>query len=94
MKDGQLLKESLEDYSTSQYKVTVSDSEKAKEILSDKMFDYKVVEQSILFEETTVALQTMINILNENELQINKVENYKVGAERRYMELFESELSK
>ncbi|AWE09146.1 ABC transporter ATP-binding protein [Lysinibacillus sp. 2017] len=92
MKDGQLLKESLENYSTSHYKLTVSNIEKAKEILSDQTFDYTVEDQSILFEETKVVLQAIIDALNQNEIQINKIENYKIGAERRYMELFESEL--
>ena len=92
MKDGQLLKESLEDYSTSHYKLTVSDIEKAKEVLSDQTFDYTVEDQSILFEDTKIVLQTIINALSQNEIQISKIENYKIGAERRYMELYESEL--
>lgn len=92
MKDGQLLKESLEDYSTNHYKLTVSDSKKAQEILTEQAFDYTVVDEAILFEETKAVLQTIINVLNQNDIQINKIENYKIGAERRYMELFESEL--
>ena len=49
-------------------------------------------DQSILFEDTKIVLQTIINALSQNEIQISKIENYKIGAERRYMELYESEL--
>ena len=47
-----------------------------------------------MFDETEVALQTMIDFLNQNEIHIDKIENFKFGAEHRYMELFESEMAK
>ena len=72
MKDGQLLKESLEAYSISHYKVTVSNIQKATAALAGDSMEYAVKDQ--------------------NEIQINKIENFIMGAERRYMELFEREL--
>jgi ABC-2 type transport system ATP-binding protein len=94
MKDGVLLKESLGDYSTSRYKLTVSDFHKAKEILSEQKVNISFEDSTILFEETEVTLQSVINSLNINGMEINKIENYKIGAEKRYMELFESEMAK
>ncbi|MEK4630417.1 ABC transporter ATP-binding protein [Solibacillus sp. FSL R7-0682] len=94
MKDGVLLKESLEDYSTSRYKLTVSDFEKAKEVLAGQDVNISFDDATILFEETEVSLQSVIHSLNINGMEINKIENYKIGAEKRYMELFESELAR
>lgn len=92
MKDGQLLKESLEAYSISHYKVTVSNIQKATAALAGDSMEYAVKDQAILFDETKIPLQTLIDLLNQNEIQINKIENFIMGAERRYMELFEREL--
>ena len=94
MKDGQLLSEALEDYSANYYKMNVSNIQKATSVLSGNSFSYTVKDQTILFNETEVTLQTMIDFLNQNEIQIDKIENYKLGAERRYMELFEGEVAK
>ena len=94
MKDGQLFKESTEDYSANYYKMNVSNIQKATSILSGNSFSYTIKDQTILFNETDVTLQTMIDFLNQNEIQIDKIENYKLGAEQRYMELFESEGAK
>lgn len=94
MKDGQLLSEALEDYSANYYKMNVSNIQKATSVLSGNSFSYTVKDQTILFTESEVTLQTMIDFLNQNEIQIDKIENYKLGAERRYMELFEGEVAK
>jgi ABC-2 type transport system ATP-binding protein len=92
MKGGQLLKESLEDYSTSHYKITVSNIQKATSALSGNLLEYAVKDQTVLFDEAKIALETMIDLLYQNEVQINKIENFNIGAEQRYMELFESEM--
>ena len=94
MKDGALLKESLHDFSANQYYLTVSDLEKAKEILEEQEISFTVNEQNQLgFEETDVTLQTFIDQLNANAITIENIENKKVGAERRYQELFAGEIS-
>lgn len=92
IKNGQLIKESLEEYSTNHYKMTVSNIQKATAALSGNSFEYAVKDQAILFDETKIALPSIIDLLYQNEVQINKIENFKMGAERRYLDLFESEL--
>lgn len=94
MKDGALLKESLHDFSANQYYLTVSDLEKAKEILEEQEISFTVNEQNQLgFEETDVTLQTFIDQFNKNTITIENIENQKVGAEKRYQELFAGEIS-
>lgn len=94
IKDGVLLKESLEDLSLNQYDVTVSNFEKAKGILQEQSLAFELTEHNTFsFDENEVPFQTFIDLLNKNGVQIYKVENAKIGAKRRYIELFESELS-
>lgn len=94
MKDGQLLKESLQDYATERYLLTVSDVEKAISVLSEQLYEYTLEGQSIVFDETKKSLQSIITLLNQQDVQIDKIDNYKLGPERRYMELYESEVSR
>ncbi|MFS0674673.1 ABC transporter ATP-binding protein [Ornithinibacillus sp. 179-J 7C1 HS] len=94
MKDGALLKESLQDFATKKYLITVDDVEKAKTILNEQKVLFTVNEQNQLeFEENEVDIQTFINQLYEHNIAIQDIENQKVGAEKRYRELFEQELS-
>lgn len=94
MKDGALLKESLQDFAANQYYITVNDLEKAKEILKEQGISFTVTEKKQLgFEETDVTLQKFIDQLNKNAITIENIENQKVGAEKRYQELFAGEIS-
>lgn len=94
MKEGALLKESLQDFATKKYLITVDDVEKAKTILNEQKVLFTVNEQNQLeFEENEVDIQTFINQLYEHNIAIQDIENQKVGAEKRYRELFEQELS-
>lgn len=93
MKDGALLKESLQDFSINQYHLTVNDLIKANDILREQKIPFSVTDQNkLIFEESDVSLQTFINQLNQNDIKIEKIENLKVGAEKRYQELFEGNL--
>lgn len=94
MKDGALLKESLQDFSANQYFVKVDELEKAKEQLSEHHISFEVNDQAqIIFTETEVSLQTFIDTMNKNNIIIANIENKKIGAERRYQELFAKEIS-
>lgn len=94
MKDGALLKESLKDISSKRYLVTVSDIEKAKKGLNERNISFSITDQLQLgFEETDIDLQSFIDSLNNNDVAITDIEVQKVGAEKRYRELFEEELS-
>ncbi|WP_010094069.1 ABC transporter ATP-binding protein [Ornithinibacillus scapharcae] len=94
MKDGALLKESLQDFSTKNYIMTVNNPEKAKKILSEQKIPFTINNQNQLeLEEKMIEIQTVINHLNQNDITIQDIENQKIGAERRYRELFEQELS-
>lgn len=92
MKDGALLKESLQDFSANQYFLTVDNPDKAQMILKEKEIPFIVNDKEELgFLETEVALQTFIDQMNANEITIIKIENKKIGAEKRYQELFAGE---
>jgi ABC-2 type transport system ATP-binding protein len=94
LKDGTLLKESLEDFSVNKYHVSVDEPKEAKEILKNEQVPFEeTTEGHFTFDETKVSLQTFIEHLNGNGIDILSIENRKVGAERRYRELFEGEES-
>lgn len=94
MKDGALLKESLKDFSTKRYLLTVNDIEKARDILTEQDVPFTMnKENQIGFDETDVDIQTIIKQLIDNDITIRDIDNQKIGAEKRYRELFEQELS-
>ncbi|MFD2043269.1 ABC transporter ATP-binding protein [Ornithinibacillus salinisoli] len=94
MKDGSLLKESLQDFATKRYHIQVSELEKAIGMLKEQNIPFIETQEGLLgFEETEVDLQTFINLMNENDIMIKAIEDQKIGAEKRYRELFEEELS-
>lgn len=94
MKNGALLKESLQDISSKKYLITINDIEKAKKVLNEKNIPFTVTgEYQVGFEETDISLQSFIDSLNDNDISIRDIEAQKVGAEKRYRELFEEELS-
>lgn len=90
MKDGGLLKESLEDFSVNEYHISVDSPDKAEGILKEKQLPFiRTEENNLSFQETDIPLQTFIDYLNDNYIEIVTIENRKVGAEKRYRELFE-----
>lgn len=93
MKDGKILEESLEDFNVPHYTVTVSEPEKANAVFTAACLHVEQSGNRLIFSENKIPLQRAIDALNQNEIEILHIENKKIGAERRYMELFESELS-
>lgn len=90
MKDGALLKESLEALTVTNYELTVSEPEKAREIMEKGGFPFTMNERGHLnFKEGDVPLQTVIDALYRNNIEIAYIDNHKAGAEKRYRELFE-----
>ncbi|KGR88508.1 ABC transporter ATP-binding protein [Lysinibacillus odysseyi] len=92
MKDGEILEESLADLNIPHYSLTVSDTAKAMEHFTLAGLPVGLEHGDLTFSETSYPLQTAIDICNQNGIQIHQIENRKIGAEKRYMELFESEL--
>lgn len=90
MKDGEVLEESLEDFVAKEYYIRVHDLEKAKQQLTDQEITFSIYDQEqIRFVDTDVAIQTVIDPLNEENITITDIEHERIGAERRYKELFE-----
>lgn len=90
MKDGAILKESLEELAEKQYFISVNDVKKGEEVLSGQNLSYTVNnQQQIVIEEANVSIQTAIEQLNGNNVKITAIENERIGAERRYLELYE-----
>lgn len=92
MKDGALLKESLKDYFMKEYVITVDNLEYAKKILRDKNIPFVTKGKHQLgINETSIEVQGFIDHLNKNGIVIKDIEIEKIGAEKRYRELFEQE---
>ena len=92
MKDGRILEESLTNLNIPHYSLFVSNTEQALQHLTTYAEDIQLQEGVLTFSEATLPLQKAIELLYKNDIQIMKIENKKIGAEKRYMELFESEL--
>ncbi|MGN7410281.1 ABC transporter ATP-binding protein [Sporosarcina sp. SAFN-010] len=92
MKDGTLLKESLQDISRSEYTITVDEPEKVATVLEQAEILFRRNEGGqIEFVETDAPLQLLLDQLKAGGLNIVRIENRKIGAERRYQELFTEE---
>lgn len=94
MKDGILLKESARNFAVNHYFFTVSETGRAKELLAAEKLPVTFNPKGqITFEETDVPLQSVIDTLNKHQITIEKMENERIGAEKRYRELFEGNMS-
>ena len=92
MKDGKILEESLTDLNIPHYTLVVSDPGQANEQFIAAGLNVECQGNLLTFSETMLPLQRAIEILYQNGIQIQHIENKKIGAEKRYMELFEGEL--
>ena len=92
MKDGRILEESLTELNIPYYSLHVSNPEQALQHLTSVSENVQLQDGVLTFSEATLPFQKAIDVLYQNNIQISKVENQKIGAEKRYMELFESEL--
>ena len=94
MKNGTLLKESLENFATNQYIVRVNKPEHAIKALTERNLVYQITDNHELkFEESYQSLHTVLETLYASQIQVLEIQNERVGAERRYLELFESEIT-
>lgn len=94
MKDGQILQESLRDYTMKEYYLTVNDVEKAKRVLREHEINFHMTEEGqIVFQDKEVSAQQVILHLNGQDVFIEDLEVNRIGAEKRYLELFEGNVS-
>jgi len=94
MKNGALLKESLDDFATNNYTLRVNQPVMAQQVLNERGLYFQMTDfESVSFEETIQPLHIVLETLYNHQIQVLSVQNERVGAERRYRELFESELS-
>ena len=92
MKNGTLLKESIEDFATNQYILSVDKTEQARLALTEHGLSYQMTDNhKLTFEEINQSLHTVLETLYKHQIQVLEIQNERVGAERRYLELFESE---
>ena len=92
MKNGTLLKESLEDFATNQYIIQVDKPEQARTALTESRIIFRMTDaHELTFEESKQSLNEVLETLHNHQIQILQIQNVRIGAERRYLELFESE---
>ena len=90
LKDGEILKESLSNLNSRHYTVTVTDSDKVQNILKEHNYDFTIANKNqVSFSEQSIDLPTFINLMNQNDIAIQDIDKQKLGAEKRYQELFE-----
>lgn len=92
MKDGKILEESLTDLNIPHYTLMVSDLKKANELFVAAGVHAEQEGDGLTFSEAALPLQKAIEVLYQSDIQIHHIDNKKLGAEKRYMELFGSEL--
>ncbi|MGB3260403.1 MAG: ABC transporter ATP-binding protein, partial [Paenisporosarcina sp.] len=92
MKNGTLLKESLEDFATNQYIIQVDKPELARTALTECSIIFQMTDaHELTIEESKQSLNQVLETLYTHQIQILQIQNVRIGAERRYLELFESE---
>lgn len=90
LKDGEILEESLSNLNSRHYTVTVTDSDKVQNILKEHNYDFTIANNNqVSFSEQSIDLPTFINLMNQNDIAIQDIDKQKLGAEKRYQELFE-----
>ncbi|QKS69918.1 ABC transporter ATP-binding protein [Paenalkalicoccus suaedae] len=89
MKDGVLLKESADQFAINEYAIYVDQPHAAKSAL-EEMEHVRVKDGVIHFDESTVALARVLDTVSQQGLTITRIENERIGAEKRYRELFET----
>lgn len=90
LKDGEILKESLSNLNSRHYTVTVTDTDKVQDILKEHNYDFTIANKNqVSFSEQSIDLPTFINLMNQNDIAIQDIDKQKLGAEKRYQELFE-----
>ncbi|WP_306978311.1 ABC transporter ATP-binding protein [Alkalibacillus salilacus] len=89
LKDGELLKESIEDLAAEYYFISVQDMSKAKEALNSFHHQTMTFEQdSIQVKSNDVDLHSVLQRLVEFEVNILDIKKRKTGAKIRYQELY------
>ncbi|MGB5945916.1 hypothetical protein [Paenisporosarcina sp.] len=67
---------------------------KARSALTERGLSYQMTDtHKLTFEEINQSLHTVLETLYAHQIQVLEIQNERVGAERRYLELFESEQS-
>lgn len=95
MKDGQILEESLEDYTMKEFYLTVNDAEKTQKVFREHAIDFTADDNGqIVFRDAEASIQQVISLLNGQDVFIEDLEVIRIGAEKRYLELFEGDVSK
>src|SRR5699024_3769265 len=92
MKNGVILKESMEDFAYKQYVLSVDDVKKAKEVLDGQQTPHTINQhEQFQLEEVNIPLETVIEQLNTHHVKITDIDSERIGAEKRYRELFEKD---
>ncbi len=95
MKNGTLLKESLEEFATNRYTIRVDKPELARTVLIERSLAFQLTDAyKLTFEESKQSLHEVLETLYAHKVQVLEIQNERIGAERRYLELFESEQTK
>lgn len=89
MKDGLILEESLKNYNMKQCFLNVSDLAKAKVILEGQSLPFEVNEDNqIVLHDHGASFQEIITQLYQHNILIEDIDIKRIGAEKRYLELF------
>ncbi|SHG30027.1 ABC transporter ATP-binding protein [Ornithinibacillus halophilus] len=94
MKDGQILEESLKNYNMKQYFLNVNNLAQAKDKLNELSVSYTVnKDDQVVFYDNETSFQDVLIHLNQNDVLVEDIDIKRIGAEKRYLELFERTVS-
>ncbi|MDY0408996.1 ABC transporter ATP-binding protein [Virgibacillus soli] len=94
MKDGVILEESLKNYHMKQYVLNVNNLVQAKVTLERLPFTFTVnKDDQIVFTDHEISFQEVMTHLNQHDILVEDIEIIRIGAEKRYLELFEGTVS-
>lgn len=90
LKNGNLIKEDISKHLNTFYKINVSNTEKAVEILNKIGVEINNVDEDQLYISTNEhSIQDVVLELAENEVQVTDINKEILGSEERYQKIFE-----
>lgn len=93
LKKGRLIQENMKDYEEIHYHIHVDNLNKAKNVLLEANMMVDFTNDKIILNQQNHSLNTIIQILEENNITINDIDKSISGSEDRYRQIFSDQLS-
>lgn len=88
LKKGVLIKEDISQYEKVCYLCTVTDKEKALELLKEENIAVDIVQDKLQFYPNGTSLNQIVSLLSQRDIMLLDIEKKVMGSEDRYQKIF------